>query len=59
MEIIKYGDIDEVVDFLAQGVKEIFGEELVGFYLTGSLSYGDFEPGRSDIDLAAVLEVPA
>jgi hypothetical protein len=47
--------VNEVLDHLARGVKEIFQEKLVGFYLTGSLSYGDFDPGRSDIDLAAVL----
>jgi len=58
-KVTKYGNINELVDFLALGVKEIFGQNLVGFYLTGSLTYGDFEPGRSDIDLAAVLETPA
>ncbi|HOI97149.1 MAG TPA: DUF4111 domain-containing protein [Candidatus Pacearchaeota archaeon] len=56
-EFTEYNDINEVLEFLSQGVKGIFGDGLVGFYLTGSLSYGDFEPGRSDIDLAAVLKV--
>lgn len=58
-KITKYGDINGVIDFLALGVEDIFGRVLTGFYLTGSLTYGDFEPGRSDIDLAAVLEAPS
>jgi hypothetical protein len=51
-------DIGEVLDFLATGIDRIFTDKLVGFYLTGSLSYGDFDPGRSDIDLLVVLETP-
>ena len=58
-KITQFRDIDEVLFFLAQGVKGIFGDGLVGLYLTGSLSYGDFEEGRSDIDLAVVLKKPA
>jgi hypothetical protein len=54
--IVPYRDIDDLLDFLARGVQNIFGGDLTGFYLTGSLSYGDFDSGRSDIDLAAVLE---
>lgn len=40
---------------LTHGVESIFGENLVGIYLMGSLTYGDFNPGRSDIDLVVVL----
>jgi len=48
--IVPYRDIGDLLDFLAAGIKNIFGGDLTGFYLTGSLSYGDFEPRRSDID---------
>lgn len=54
-----YQDVNEVLDFLARGIQDIFGEDLIGLYLTGSLSYGDFVEGRSDIDLAVVLKNPA
>ena len=58
-KITPYQDINDVLYFLAQGVQNIFGDDLVGFYLTGSLSYGDFDEGRSDIDLAVILKKPA
>jgi len=57
--ITKYPDINKVLAQLRQGIIDVFGENLVGLYLTGSLSYGDFTPGRSDIDLAAILRRPA
>lgn len=52
-------DVNGLLYFLAKGIQEIFSDELRGIYLTGSLSYGDFNVGRSDIDLAVVLEKPA
>ncbi len=36
----------------------ILGENLVALYLTGSLTYGDFDPGSSDIDYLALLDRP-
>ncbi len=51
-----YQDINDVLYFLAQGIERILGANLVGLYLTGSLSYGDCEEGRSDIDLAVILQ---
>jgi hypothetical protein len=57
-KITPYRDINDVLFFLAIGIKDIFGQDLIGFYLTGSLSYGDFVEGRSDIDLAVVLKKP-
>lgn len=55
-KITSYQDINDVLYFLAEGVRNIFGAGLVGMYLTGSLSYGDFDEGRSDIDLVVVLK---
>ncbi len=37
----------------------ILGDHLVGLYLFGSLSYGDFNPDSSDIDVVAILTHPA
>lgn len=34
------------------------GGNVVGLYLAGSLAYGDFVPGRSDVDLQAVMRNP-
>ncbi|MEP7294100.1 MAG: aminoglycoside adenylyltransferase domain-containing protein, partial [Chloroflexota bacterium] len=53
-----YQDINEVLDSLTRGIERILGEKLVGLYLTGSLSYGDFNPASSDIDLVAVVRTP-
>jgi len=53
-KITPYRDINDILFFLAIGIKDIFGQDLIGFYLTGSLSYGDFVEGRSDIDLAVI-----
>ncbi len=58
-KITPYRDINDALYFLAEGVRNIFGDSLVGIYLTGSLSYGDFDEGRSDIDLAVVLKEKA
>jgi hypothetical protein len=36
-------------------VRDVFGDREVGVYTTGSLALGDYRPGRSDIDLMAVV----
>jgi hypothetical protein len=36
-------------------VRDVFGDDVVGVYTTGSLALGDYRPGRSDIDLMAVV----
>ncbi|MBI3443328.1 DUF4111 domain-containing protein [Candidatus Woesebacteria bacterium] len=58
-KVTEYSDINEVLYSLAQGVVKIFDKNLVGLYLSGSLSYGDFELERSDIDLLTILNKPA
>lgn len=40
------------------GLQRLVGEKVLGLYLAGSLSYGDFVPERSDIDLQAVVRIP-
>lgn len=49
-------DINDILASLAEGLPRILGGRLVGFYLTGSLTYGDFDRGSSDIDYLVVLE---
>lgn len=41
---------------LAAAIQSFFGARLAGLYLFGSLVSGDFYPGRSDLDLIAVVE---
>lgn len=50
-----YPDINIVLDSLIQGMQQIIGSNLLGVYLMGSLSYGDFNPDNSDIDLVTIV----
>ena len=43
---------------LARRAAAILGEQLVGVYVGGSLALGGFDPQRSDIDVAVVVESP-
>lgn len=58
MKPTPYKDVNKVLRSLQIGILSIFDENLIGFYLTGSLSYGDFKPDSSDIDLLVVLNRP-
>lgn len=57
-EITPYKEVNLIVTNIRDGVINIFDKDLVGIYLTGSLSYGDFDPKRSDIDVQVVLAQP-
>ncbi len=46
----------DLLDNIAAHCKEIFGSELVGVYLHGSMAMGCFNPDKSDIDLIIVIE---
>ncbi len=56
---VAHGDITLLLREVADALRDIFASNLVGVYLGGSLSYGDFEPGRSDIDVTVILEKAA
>ncbi|MBS0272541.1 MAG: nucleotidyltransferase domain-containing protein, partial [Proteobacteria bacterium] len=58
MNHTQYKDVNEVLDSLTARIVSILGKNLVGVYLTGSLSYGDFNTERSDIDLLTILKKP-
>lgn len=53
--ITAYQDVNNVLALLSENLTEILVDQLVGLYLTGSLTYGDFDRGSSDIDFLAVL----
>ena len=45
-----------ITDRLTEESRKIFGENLTGVYLHGSLAMGCFNPDKSDIDLIIVTE---
>lgn len=51
-----YPAVNAVLRLLLEEVRGVLGPELVGMYLYGSLSLGDFEPGSSDIDFLVITE---
>lgn len=53
-----HGDVDQVVRLLEGGLDSLLGEQLLGLYVTGSLSYGGFDLDSSDIDVLALLHRP-
>ena len=48
-------EVTRYLDAVTTRVRDVFGDGLVGVYTTGSLALGDYRPGRSDIDLMAVV----
>jgi hypothetical protein len=55
--VTRYDDINNLISVWAQGARERLADNVVGLYLGGSLTYGDFVPQRSDIDLQAVVRI--
>lgn len=51
-----YPEVREVIDELARDIPNALGENLIALYLTGSLTYGDFDLDSSDIDYLAIME---
>jgi predicted nucleotidyltransferase len=51
-----YREVNTLLHFMLARLQEVLGEELVGFYLYGSLSLGDFDPESSDVDFLIVTE---
>lgn len=56
-----YEEVDALLHFMLVRVQNMLGDRLVGFYLYGSLSLGDFDPASSDVDFLVVTseELPA
>lgn len=57
-KLTPYQDINDALVMLTEGVDKIIADDLVGLYLTGSLTYGDFDPESSDIDFLAIMKNP-
>src|SRR4051812_1595326 len=57
-KITPYSDINEILLSVSDNIKNILGQNLIGLYLFGSLSYSDFNPDSSDIDIVAILNKP-
>ena len=55
MPTTPYPDVDRLLESLLARLRGVLGERLVGLYLYGSLTTGDFDPGVSDLDLLAAI----
>lgn len=53
MQETPFPDINRLLESLLSRIRRILREKLVGLYLYGSLTTGDFDPESSDIDLLA------
>jgi predicted nucleotidyltransferase len=51
-----YEEVNRLLHFMLTNVQAILGDRLVGMYLYGSLSLGDFDPGSSDVDFWVVMD---
>ena len=49
------GPEESYLEELTRRLREVLGEELVGVYGGGSFALEGYEPGRSDLDVAAVV----
>lgn len=47
-------EVRPILSLLIASMREVLGDQLVGLYLYGSLSSGDFDPASSDVDFLAV-----
>ncbi len=58
MSITPHKEINELIDEFKNGVVKSLHQNLIGLYITGSLSYNDFVPGRSDLDFQVIVKLP-
>ncbi|HEU5348901.1 MAG TPA: aminoglycoside adenylyltransferase domain-containing protein [Ktedonobacterales bacterium] len=47
-------EVRAILNLLLDSMRVVLGDQLVGVYLYGSLSSGDFDPASSDVDFLAV-----
>jgi len=55
-DLTPYADVNATLADLLERVCGIAGSRFFGMYLYGSLAAGDFDPGRSDIDVLVVTD---
>lgn len=53
--ITSHQDINDILILLSKNLTIILNNNFVGIYLTGSLTYGDFDPKSSDIDFLVIM----
>lgn len=53
-----YANINNILTAFTTGIESILIRDLIGIYLFGSLTYGDFDINSSDIDLIVVTTKP-
>lgn len=56
MKLTAYPQANAALSILLTNLQKILGDKLVGFYLYGSLTSGDFDESISDIDLLAAVK---
>ncbi len=56
--ISNYPAVNEILKTYTEKVTILLGQNLMGVYLFGSLTYGDFDPKSSDIDLMVLVDNP-
>ena len=56
--LTKYPDVNEIIDFFVRSVIPVLDKNVLGIYLTGSLSYGAFNYHSSDIDITVIVHRP-
>jgi hypothetical protein len=52
----KVGEESSYLRQVAERLRELLGERLIGVYAGGSYALGDYRPERSDLDIAAVVD---
>lgn len=57
--ITPYTDVNNILILFLENLQEIYKDQLIGLYLTGSLTYGDFHTNSSDIDFLAIVDRPS
>lgn len=55
MQPTEYSQVNTLLADLQHEIQQVLGRKLIGFYLYGSLVWGDFDPELSDIDMLAAL----
>jgi predicted nucleotidyltransferase len=51
-----FPEIDQILEYYCLNIQKLLNHNLVGVYLFGSLSYGDFNQETSDIDLMVIVK---
>ncbi len=55
MKISQFGEVNQLLEDMLEGHKDIFSQKLLGYYVYGSLVWGDFDELTSDIDTLCLL----